>query len=243
MVATLESRMAAVEAMQAAQADTLIAQQLRLEEIEDRSRGNNLRLRGLPEATGAEDLAVSTLAILRDLLGELFPPNLSLDRIHRALGPRSMDLDRPRDIICRIHHYAHKELILRSAWERGDIEFDGATLWIMPDLSRSTLQRRALLKPLLEAARHAGLTYRWGFPISVTFKKAQQSFTLWTPADLPALFVFMDTDPVEVPDWLQIPRHSTTRSGPSSLRRTRSPRPQRSRCRPCHTSAEATRED
>lgn len=154
-----------------------------------------------------------------------------------------MDLDRPRDVICRIHQYTHKELVLHATYERGDITFDGAVVRIMPDLSKSTLQWRALLKPVLEAVRNAGITYRWGFPISVTFKKAQHSFTLRTPADLPALFIFMETDPIEVPDWLQSLQRSIPRPGSSGMRRSRSPRPQRSRRRSRYTSAVAQRED
>lgn len=116
-------------------------------------------------------------------------------------------------MICRVHHYSHKELLLRKAWEKEDTEFDGATLKILPDLSRATLQRRALLKPVLEVARQAGITYRWGFLISVTFKKAQQSFSLRTPAELLALFVFMEVDPIDVPDWLQLLQHFVPRPG------------------------------
>lgn len=242
-VATIEQRLAAVEAAQTAQASSILSQQLQMEEVEDRSRRNNLRLRGLPEATGMEDLAESTLAIFRDLLGEQYPPNLSFDRIHRALGPRSTDPERPRDVICRLHRYSHKELMLRAAWEKGEITFDGAVVRILPDLSKATLQRRALLKPLLEAARNAGITYRWGFPIAVTFKRNQHSFTLRSPADLPALFVFMGIDPIEVPDWLQSLQRTVYRPGPVSRWRSCSPRPQRNHRRSRYTSAEAPRKD
>lgn len=62
--------MSAVEASHTAQAATILTQQLQLEEIEDRSRRNNLHLRGLPEAAGTEDLAASTMAIFKDLMGE-----------------------------------------------------------------------------------------------------------------------------------------------------------------------------
>lgn len=61
------------EVLQMIQATTVLTQQLQLEEIEACSRRNNLRLRGLPEATETEDLVVSTLAIFRDLAGEIFP--------------------------------------------------------------------------------------------------------------------------------------------------------------------------
>lgn len=148
----LEGRVAALEEVRNAQAEALMVQQLRLEEIEDRSRRNNLRLRGLPAATGPEDLADTEAAIFRNIPGVDLPPRLEFDRVHRALGPRSADPARPRDVVCRLHHYLHKEEVLRKSWEAPAIEFDGVELKILPDISRATLQRRALLKPLLELA-------------------------------------------------------------------------------------------
>lgn len=43
-------------------------------------------------------------------------------------------------MICYLHYYTHKENIIRKAWEAGDLEFDGAPVKILPDLSRATLQ-------------------------------------------------------------------------------------------------------
>lgn len=105
-----------------------------MEEIEDWGRGNNLQLRGLPEATGAENLPATTLAIYQQLAGDLFPASLEFDRIHRVLGTRSPDPERPRDVICRIHCYSHKEIMMRKAWEAERVEFDGAVIKILPDL-------------------------------------------------------------------------------------------------------------
>lgn len=150
---------------------------MHLEEMEDRSRRNNLRLRGIPEATGPEDLAEWVTAIFLSLL-ETPPPSLAIDRVHRTLGPKSADPDRPRDVLCRLHRYSQKENILCKSWERGNIEFDGVQIQILPDLSRATLQRRALLKPALEVARRHGCTYRLGYPLAVIFRKAQNSFTI-----------------------------------------------------------------
>lgn len=92
---------------------------------------------------GTEDLAVSVTAIFQKILGTA--PTLELDRVHRTLGPKSSDPERPQDVLCRLHKYTQKELILRKAWEHGEMEFDGAAIKILPDLSRATLQRRALL--------------------------------------------------------------------------------------------------
>lgn len=102
------------------------------------------------------------------------------------------------DVLCRLHRYAQKEIILRKAWDHGDIDFDGAHMQILPDLSRATLQRRAMLKPALEIARRHGCTYFWGYPLAVIFCTEQASFMLRMPADLPTLFTFLGAEPFKV---------------------------------------------
>lgn len=51
-ITSLESRVTALEQTQTSQALTAVDLQLHLEDMEDRSRRNNLRMRGLSEATG-----------------------------------------------------------------------------------------------------------------------------------------------------------------------------------------------
>lgn len=97
-------------------------------------------------------------------------------------------------MVCRLHRYVQKEDILRRAWELGEVD--------LLDLSRATLQCRALLRPVLELAKQRGFTYRWGYPLAVTFRKDATLFTLRATAELPALFEYLETDPI--PDWLQI---------------------------------------
>lgn len=150
-ISSLTHRIEALECSQESQDATAVDLQLHLEDLEDRSRRNNLRLRGIPEATGVEDLSATVTAIFQEVMGPS-PPSVELDRVHRILGPKSPDPARPRDVLCRIHHYNQKELILRRAWEHGAVEFDGATIKILPDLSRATLLRRAMLRPLLDLA-------------------------------------------------------------------------------------------
>lgn len=143
--------------------------------------------------------------------------------------------------MCRLHRYLQKEAILRCAWDHGDVDRDGAQVRILPDLSRATLKRRAMLRPLLDLAKQKGFTYRWGYPLSVTFRNEASAFTLQTTADLPALFRFLDADPIPVPDWLQILPRPTGRSGPSAARGPLPPR-QRGRRRRRSASGSAARE-
>lgn len=84
------------------------------------------------------------------------PANVELDRVHRAQGPKPTDPNHPRDVICRLHYFSQKETILRKAWEAGITELDGAGVKILPDVSKATLQRRALLRPVLDQKRQAG---------------------------------------------------------------------------------------
>lgn len=130
----------------------------------------------------------------------------------------------------RLRGLPEATLILRKAWEHGEVGFDGATIKILLDLSRATLQRRSLLRPVLDLARQQGCTYRWGYPLVVIFRYAAASFTLRTPAELPALFAYLGVEPV--PDWLAIIPRPSGRPGPSAHRNYQPLRQQRPRRRP-----------
>lgn len=165
-----------------AQTEATVALQLHMEDLKDRSHRNNLRLRGLPNATGTENLSETVTAILQQVPA-CPQTTMELDRVHCALGPRSADPNRPRDVICHLQRYPLKEQIIRKAWECGEVDFDGATIRIVPDLSRAKLLRQARLRPPLDLARDQGSPYRWGYPLTVTFRKESSSLTLRTPAD------------------------------------------------------------
>lgn len=78
-----DSRLAALEVDQQAFRRHLIDIQLRLDDGESRNQLNNLRLRGIPKATGA-DLSVTVTGILNLLLGKPPTAKLELDRVHRV---------------------------------------------------------------------------------------------------------------------------------------------------------------
>lgn len=148
-VSSLENRVSALERSWDFHRDTAETFQLHLEEIEDRSCRNNLRLRSILEVAEAENIGDTVPEIFRAVLADP-EADVILDRAHRALGPRPVDLTRPRDIICRLHRYVQKEAILRMAWDHGEVEVRGSQAKILPDLSRATLRCQALLRPLLD---------------------------------------------------------------------------------------------
>ncbi|KAM5194348.1 uncharacterized protein ACMZJ9_022866 [Mantella aurantiaca] len=147
-VQNLEESMTKLDAtiLQLTQSSTLqisyISQlQLQIDDQEDRERCNNLRLRGIPEATTNNDLEETVLAFFNRLLGPSSSSPIVLDRVHRALGPRLGDAFRPRDVICRLHYYKHKEEIVRRAWSQDELPALFAFLEIPPVDVPDWLQR------------------------------------------------------------------------------------------------------
>lgn len=82
-----------------------------------------------------------------------------------------------------------------------NIDFDGSTLNIYPDISKETLDCRRALKPLLEQLRGDGITYRWGFPACLIATKNGGSFTLRFPEEHCAFLQDLNLPHMELPVW------------------------------------------
>lgn len=201
----------------------------KLEDLENRNRRNNIRVRGLPEATRDTDLEPSIRGIFNTILGNPVAAPLRFDRVHRALRPRNANSDQPRDVICRLHYFEDKNAIMIKMRGIPNIDFDGATISIYPDLSKDTLDRRRALKPLLDNLRSDGITYRWGFPACLIATKNGRSHTLRFPEELPTFMQDLHLSPMELPGWqdsipkFSCPMDSVWKKTPSKMSRTSLP--------------------
>lgn len=203
----LESRMVVLEESQTNYQHRLIMLQLSVDDGENCSCRNNIRLHGLPEATSGGDLRATVMAIFNRLLDKPPTAELKLHLVHRVQGPGGG---------------AH---FLREMFCPGSIfiHFDGAAVHLFPNLSRLTLGMRGVLRPLLKAIRNAGAAYRWGHPFQLAVLKGNGSFILRWLDQLPDLFAFLEIPEVPIPDWLDFPiTFGNTR--PTSLRPQRSTR-------------------
>lgn len=135
-----------------------------LEDLDNRGRLHILRVRGLPESVGHNQLAQATIAIFNDLLGRPPESPIEYERLHRALKPRGRDTDLPRDVVCCLVNFKIKEEILRRARERRTLLYQGTDIKIFQDLLPITLQNRHDLRPLLDLLCTKGIQYRWKFP-------------------------------------------------------------------------------
>ncbi|XP_018408440.1 PREDICTED: contactin-5, partial [Nanorana parkeri] len=77
-----------LQSQSVAQAAIIRDLQRHVEDLDNRGRRNNIRIKGLPEATGTEDLPAVLQMLFNNILGAPSSNKIEMDRAHRALRPR-----------------------------------------------------------------------------------------------------------------------------------------------------------
>ncbi|OCT65781.1 hypothetical protein XELAEV_18042027mg [Xenopus laevis] len=153
---------------------------LMLEDGDNRSRHNNVRVRGLPETI--TDLRRDITGYHGTVFGPAPEYRLEFDRIHLALRPYKQG-DPPRDIIIRFHYHQTQVEVLRAARERGSLDFRDHSYQLYPDLSPTTLQKRRTMQPVTKILQHHKVRYRWAFPFRLAFAFNNRSYSMDTPEE------------------------------------------------------------
>ncbi|CAH2313009.1 Hypothetical predicted protein [Pelobates cultripes] len=138
------------------------------EDLNNRSRRNNIRIRGVPEMVGIDALASTLRELFCGLLPEASPVELLLDRAHRAL--RAPNAAQPRDII-RMHYFHIKEALMRAARDT-PLQIEGHQVFFYQDLAPSTLCKRR--RPLTQEFTR----YTWGHPFKLQVRQNNRILTL-----------------------------------------------------------------
>ncbi|XP_040289825.1 meprin A subunit beta-like [Bufo bufo] len=158
----------------------LQALETKIEDLENRSRRGNLRIKGLPESF--QDLPGTIGALFSALLPQAQLSQLKMDRIHRALGkPRIPDT--PRDVVLKLHYPEMRDLILNAARNLKAMPNLPPEVHIYADLAPTTLRMRREMKPVTQALQQAQVRYRWGFPFALSFQLNSRQYTVHTPAE------------------------------------------------------------
>uniref|UniRef100_H3AF74 L1 transposable element RRM domain-containing protein n=1 Tax=Latimeria chalumnae TaxID=7897 RepID=H3AF74_LATCH len=152
----------------------------RIQDLENRSRRNTIRVLGVPEE--AEGNGVSGPALLLTILQECLPleaaDSIEVERAHRTLGPRSPPDQQPRPIMARLLCFQDRERILRLARESGELYWRGGKIMIFPDMSRELAAQRKLFTPARHHCMELGLRYALQYPavLRVTVNGRQRRF-------------------------------------------------------------------
>ena len=110
------------------------------EDLESRSRRNNIRIVGEPEGPDT-----STTAAVAAWLREVFNlvKELLLDRSHRTLQPKPKPGDRPQAIVCSFHYHNDCVDILHRARELRQIKVRDLATSVFPDYTAKISRARA----------------------------------------------------------------------------------------------------
>lgn len=86
---------------------------LKMADIEDRSRCNNIKFRGISEFVKNTELHEFAKKMMSDLLPKIPHQELISDRAHRLPKPQHISEKLPRDVIAQINLYHFKDLLIQ----------------------------------------------------------------------------------------------------------------------------------
>uniref|UniRef100_H3A7Y9 L1 transposable element RRM domain-containing protein n=1 Tax=Latimeria chalumnae TaxID=7897 RepID=H3A7Y9_LATCH len=132
---------------------------LRIDNQENNSQWNNLRVVGFPESVEQGKPIKFLLETLPGLLK--LPENIMLDteRAHCSLAPKPAAGQRPKPFVIKFLHFQVKEHLLAAARELGMTEWQGSRIQLFPDLSRDLQEHRRRFIPVKQKLRELGLKY------------------------------------------------------------------------------------
>lgn len=138
----------------------------KLENYENQSRRQNVRIIGLKEGTEGKNPLVFfekwiPEALNMDMKGE----RLKIERAHRV-GPPVESTGRrgPRAVLARLHDYTDRQRILRAARDKGRVSMDGQVVSFYQDFSAEIVKRRQESADARRRLREAGIKYAFAYP-------------------------------------------------------------------------------
>lgn len=174
---------------------------LQIDDLENRSRRNNIRLKGLPETVLDKDIHAVLTQLFNELLQQDESTELFIERAHRVYRPKHIQSDIPRDVLCCLQSFRTKENILQKARMAKKIEWENREIFLYQDISRFTLYVRSLLQPLTKELRNKNIKYRWLFPLGLLITHLGRSFTIKTPEDIPPILAKLSLEDLQIKDW------------------------------------------
>lgn len=136
-----------------------------MEDLDNRNRRINLRIRGAPESI--KDLIAYSTKLFQFLLPDQDPLSFKCDQIHCAMRAKPPPDKPPRDIVLCMKDFLVKEEIMCAARGIRNIILDLVQLQVYPDISKITLDRRRKIKEITTVLSTARIRYRWEFPFKL----------------------------------------------------------------------------
>ncbi|CAH2221010.1 Hypothetical predicted protein [Pelobates cultripes] len=137
---------------------------LKVADMEDRSRIQNVRFRGMPDDVSHDALPAYILYTCKSLVPGLPDSAWAFDRMHRFPCPARLSSEVPKDLIVRFHYFAHKESLLAAARKIPTLPDPHQWITLFADLSATTIVKRKEFVTITKTLRNNNVAYRWGYP-------------------------------------------------------------------------------
>lgn len=159
------------------------------DDLENRSRRNNLHVIGLPEDYEGGAVSAFMSKFLVDLLqDDSFKTPPELDRAHRTLRAKPTDGERPRPIIIRFLRFQQREQVLTITRRKGQLIYQGHRIFIFPDLSNALAKKRATFNPVKSRLYQRGIKFSLRHPAVLCFTHQQREHRFHTAEDAEKFF-------------------------------------------------------
>lgn len=135
------------------------------DDLENRSRRNNIRLVGVPEKVKGPDPSAYFESWILNLFGkEALTPLYAVERAHRVpmrpLPPGAP----PRPILVKLLHFKDRDTILRKARDLPAATINGSRISFYPDFSTEVQKRRMLFQDIKRRLRALQVPYAMLYP-------------------------------------------------------------------------------
>ncbi|ROI15281.1 LINE-1 retrotransposable element ORF1 protein [Anabarilius grahami] len=156
---------------------------VKLEDQENRSRRNNVRLVGLPEGAEGSDTVGFLERWLPEVLGpESFTNPITIERAHRLQERR--DRNAPRTLIMRFLNSNDKDKVLHIVRAKGKITYDEREVKFFQDIARETHLKRQKYYEVKQQLKAMDIRYGVIFPAKLRITHAGRDSTFESPVEV-----------------------------------------------------------
>lgn len=153
----------------------------KVDDLEGRSRRNNLRVLGIPEKIEGNDTCSFMEKWIADTL-KIAPP--VLERAHRITASQS-STRYPRTVIIKCLNYKDRENILKAARIQKEVTYQNNKIRFLPDLPAEVYKQQRMYDGVRKRLREHGLDkHRIIYPARLLMTVGDRTVVFNTPADV-----------------------------------------------------------
>ncbi|KAL7844187.1 hypothetical protein SRHO_G00227260 [Serrasalmus rhombeus] len=150
----------------------------KLEDMENRSRHNNVHLIGVPEGKEGADAVKFVEELILQLLE--MEKKCEIEQAHRVSGPRPTAGDRPRPLLARFLQSSDREKVLRAAKDKGKLCWENNNIMLFPDNSKATQMKWDKFKECKKKLHEWEVRFRLLYPAKLKIETKLGAVVGWS---------------------------------------------------------------